>query len=151
MAESGFVIGEHTYPFPTSFRLCDPVLVSQLTGMSWMEFVELLEDSDQQDPATMAGMIGVAVWQKNPRWSRERVVRYVENISMENVEVVSEDEDDDDGDAVPPPGEAEPSASGGSHAASKTERNILSDNPEIPFSTGESESATTSPESLRVA
>jgi len=104
MADEGFVIEGRTYPFPTSFRLCDPVLVSQLTGMSWSEFVELLEDSERQDPATMAGMVGVAVWQGNPRWTRERVVRFVEQLDMDSVNVEVEE-------SAHPPVEAEASVS----------------------------------------
>ena len=109
VAEEGFVIGDRTYPFPTAFRLCDPVLVTQLTGMSWMEFVELLEDSDRQDPASMAGMIGVAVWQGHPKWSRDRVVRFVEQLDMEAVTV--QGGETEAAEVVPPSEAVEPSPS----------------------------------------
>lgn len=147
MAEEGFVIGDRTYPFPTSFRLCDPVLVSQLTNMSWHQFVEMLEDAKDgsQDPASMAGMIGVAVWQGNPRWTRDRVVRFVEQLDMDSVEVVAPDEVD----AVPPPEAASPSPP--SPDQSTAEPASTSEPTATPGSTGQPPSDTSFPPSLQVA
>ena len=145
MAEEGFTIEGRTYPVPTSFRLCDPVLVTQLTGMAWAAFVELLEDSEASDPTAMAGMIGVAVWQGNPKWTRDRVVRYVENIDLASVEVNAGEAD------ASPPDAGTPSLSDGSPALSNPAQDGLSAPPETLSSTGLSESATTSPPSLQVA
>ena len=141
MADEGFVIGDRTYPFPTSFRLCDPVLVSEITGLGWVDFVELLEEPEQQDPAAMAGMIGVAVWQGNPRWNRERVLRYVEQLDMGSIEVNT-------GEQADPPEAADDQSMDSSPAASKPELESLSSPTSTPASTGEQGSDITSPESL---
>lgn len=147
MAEPGFQIEGTVYPFPTSFRLCDPVLVSKLTGLSWAEFVEQLEDGDSGDPTTMAGMVGVAVWQANPKWTRDRVIRFVENVSMEALDVQGEDPSDAD----PPADLVTDSPSNGSLAASSPEPKSLSDETATPSSTGTSASDITSLASHRVA
>jgi hypothetical protein len=79
----GFEIEGRRYPFPESFRLGDPVLVAELTGMSFPEFAEALDDPDRrEDPAILIGLIGVAVWQGNPRWRRDKVIAYVQQIDL---------------------------------------------------------------------
>lgn len=142
MAEQGFVIADRVYPFPEAFRMCDPVLVADVTGMTWHEFTELLDDTDRPDPAAMAGMLAVAVWQGNPRWARDRVVRFVENLQMDSVEVRGADEPDDAGPPAPsePPTPLSPDPS----TRSSDETSPPS---ATPGSFGEQESDTTSPES----
>lgn len=144
MADSGFVIAGETYPFPTAFRLCDPVLVSKLTGMSWMEFVEALEDGGAGDPVVMAGMVGVSVWQANPRWTREKAIRFVESLDLGALEVRGGDEDD----AVPPPEEDKPSPSDGSAAESSLASDGGSETNGTLSSSGTSASDISSPDSL---
>lgn len=110
MKESGFEIEGRTYPFVGSFRLGDPVLVERLTGLDWNEWTDRLPDEDDptgelNDPLVMLGMVGVAVWQTNPRWSREKVARYVEQLDMSAVEVHAPDVEEDD--TLPPTETAE--------------------------------------------
>lgn len=78
--EPGFEIAGEFYGFPSTFRLCDPVLVAEVTGMAWNEYAELL---DEQDPRTLAGLVAVAVWQKNPRWKREKVIQFVQGVQLD--------------------------------------------------------------------
>jgi hypothetical protein len=111
MAEdASFEIEGVTYPMPQSFRLGDPVLVAELTGMSWMQFVDALDDPDRrEDPVVLLGLIAVAVWQGNARWTRERCARYVQNLDIASVKVHAGDDDDD---PPPAPGvDPEPAAS----------------------------------------
>lgn len=89
--EPGFSIGNDFYPFPSSFRLGDPVLVAEVSGLAWNDFAEMLDDGD---PRTLAGLVAVAVWQKNPSWRRERVLRYVESLDMDALEFQGEPEAD---------------------------------------------------------
>jgi hypothetical protein len=42
--EAGFEIRGRFYPMPEAFRLCDPVLVEELTGMKFAEFAEALDE-----------------------------------------------------------------------------------------------------------
>ena len=107
----GFQIGRRFYPFPASFRLGDPVLVEELTGLDWHAFLDRLPDEDapdgqEPDPVAMLGLVGVAVWQANPRWRRDRVVSYVQGLDMGDVEAVGADDDEED--EASPPAEAEP-------------------------------------------
>lgn len=88
-----FQIDGTDYPVPQAFRLGDPVLVAEVTGLSWAEFAELL-DEGSGDPRAMLGMIAVAVWQTNPGWKRERVRRMVEALSMDSVEFVGAEDDE---------------------------------------------------------
>lgn len=83
--DAGFEINGEFYPFPTAFRLGDPVLVAEVTGLEWMEFAEML---DEGSPRTLPGLVAVSVWQKNPGWRRDKVVRFVEAIDQDAVTVV---------------------------------------------------------------
>lgn len=120
MAErAGFQIGKRFYPFPTRFRLGDPVLVEELTGVQWGDFIERLPEEEgpedeQLDPIAQLGLIGVAIWQENPTWRRDRVVRYTQALERDQVELVAPDRPDEEeldepaapaapGDGVDPP------------------------------------------------
>ena len=102
MAEdkAGFEIDGRFYPFPQSFRLGDPVLVKELTGMEFNDFVEAFDSLDPEDgvdPVVMVGLVGVAVWQEHPRWSRDKVVRFVQAVDMEKFDAIG-----GEGEASPP-------------------------------------------------
>lgn len=107
MQEAGFEIRKKVYPFPQRFKPADCVLVEQLTNLTWMEFVDRLPDvSDDQmmqmpdDPVVQLGMMGVAISQTNPGWSRERVVKFINGVFMDEISVVGP-EVEDDGSADP--------------------------------------------------
>ena len=113
MADEGVEIYKRFYPWPERFRLGDPVLVTQVTGLSWPEFVEAnsaqqraideAAESGEEPPApdqlVLAGLIAVAFWQGNAQMSREKARRAIERIPLDDIEVVGGDEEDD---AVPP-------------------------------------------------
>lgn len=112
--EPGFNVGDEFYRFPTSFRMGDPVLVAEVTGLGWNEFAELL---DQGDPRTLAGLVAVAVWQKHPKWRRDRVLTYVEALELDDVVFDGGDEADalppllgDAAPTLPPPASSTPSS-----------------------------------------
>lgn len=122
--EAGFQINKRFYPFPTGFRLGDPVLVEALTGLTWADFVQRLPDDDvdqaPDDPVVMLGLIGVAISQANPNMTRQRVVAYTARVGMEQVEFISGDTPDelaDEGDARPP---AIPGSTGSSESPSRS-------------------------------
>ncbi len=85
-----FEIFDKEYPLPQAFRMGDPVLVEEVSGLTWGEFSDRMDDADG-DPAIMLGMLAVAVWQTNPRWRRDRVARYVEGLKIEDVKFVGEE------------------------------------------------------------
>ena len=122
-----FKIGAETYEFPTRFRFCDPVLIRELTGLEFQEFAERLDDqqknpADAGDPAIMTGLLGVAIWQKNPAWKRERVVRHVEGLNLDEFSVEA-------GDAGPPE-VADPASLSLAPSAESTRRPESSETPE---------------------
>lgn len=90
-SEAAFVIEGREYPVPQAFRLGDPVLVTEVTGMQWMDFAELL-DEGANDPRVMLGLIAVSVWQANPSWKRDRVARFVEQLAMDQVDFQAADD-----------------------------------------------------------
>lgn len=111
--ERGFVINEKLYPFPSSFKVTDPVLVKEVSGLSWDPFIAaatgdeewLTENGAPDEAIVMVGLIACAVWHVNPRWPRAAVVRFVQNLDEGDLDVVGAD--------LPPevsPGEAPPSA-----------------------------------------
>lgn len=104
----GFEIYKTHYPVPERFRLGDPVLVREITGMDWPEFVEALERmeaEDSVDQVVLVGLMAVAFWQGNPTMTRDKVRRVIERVWQEDAEVVGMDDNEDDvsvGDVVPP-------------------------------------------------
>ncbi len=95
---AGFRINGRFYPWPGSFRLGDPVLLEELTGLTYESFLERLPDDDSPDdpdPVAMAGLIGVAIWHEHPTWRRDRVVRYTQQIEKEAIELVGAEFEDE--------------------------------------------------------
>jgi hypothetical protein len=102
----GVEIYKRFYPWPDSFRLGDPVLVKEITGMRWPDFVQALDDQNrsmeeaeemgeeppQPDQVVLAGLIAIAFWQGNALMSRDKARRALERIPMEDIEVVDGDE-----------------------------------------------------------
>ncbi len=95
----GFELRGRFYPWAQQMRLMDPLLVTEVTGMTYTKFIESwqagiasLEDEDV-DPVVMMGLIAVAVWQQHPDWSRAKVVKLLEQMSQEDLEVIGGDED----------------------------------------------------------
>ena len=121
MAENraGFEINGRFYPMPATFRLGDPVLVEELTGLEFPDFAERLGLAQQVpdadlDPVLTLGLIGVSIWQANPRWRRDKVVRYVQAIPQDDVEF--QGSDDEDGPSPP----AEPTADGSTDSVERS-------------------------------
>ena len=115
--QDGVEIYKRFYPWPSNFRLGDPVLVRQVTGMDWPEFVAALqeqedafaearetgEDPPQPDQVVLAGLIAVAFWHGNPNMNRDKVRRAVERIPQSEIELIDGDEEVD----ADPPAETE--------------------------------------------
>lgn len=113
MARPGFVIDEQFYPLPDMGRLCDCVLVEELTGLSWDAFLTRAEalfkpDAEEVDQVPVVGLVGMAVWQRHPNWRRDRVARFVQDVRHESLRMVADQNGRGDGDARPP---AEPAGS----------------------------------------
>jgi hypothetical protein len=115
--QPGVEIYKRFYPWPDRYRLGDPVLVQQVTGMSWPEFSaareaqeelifekkergEELVDGDV-DQVVLAGLIAVAFWQGNPQMTRDKARRAIERTPMEDIELIDGD-DEEEADARPP-------------------------------------------------
>lgn len=146
--EAGFVIGGEFYPTPTSFKMGDPVLIAELTGMTFPDFAEALGDEDRAgDPSVFVGMIGVAVWRRYPRWSRARVVAYVQQIDLEALTFHGGEQEDEAG----PPEQTEPGESLPSSDASSEQSPDTTADPSSPTLPGHLGSDTGSPASLQAA
>jgi len=104
--KDGVEIYKRFYPWPDSFRLGDPVLVKEITGMRWPEFVQALADQNEAiaeatemgleppppDQVVLAGLIAIAFWQGNPLMSRDKARRALERLPMEDLELIDGDE-----------------------------------------------------------
>lgn len=112
--QEGFEIYGRFYPSPDRFRMGDPVLVREVTGMEWPEFARGLdeqgnayrslleqgrEDEFEADQVLLLGLMAVAFWHGNKQMSRRNVVKAVERIPIDDVQFIAGDED---GDADPP-------------------------------------------------
>ena len=105
-----FQIDGQVFPIPTDFRLGDTVLIERVTGMKFLEWGERSDDTD--DPVAVLGLLAAAVWQANPRWPRDKVVRYVEQIPIADIEAhdPAAEEDDESPPAETPEEVLSPSA-----------------------------------------
>lgn len=102
--KAGFEIAGRFYPWPESFRLGDPVLITELTGLEFSEFAEALDDDERglNDPVILLGVVGAAIWQANPRWTRERAARHVQGIPQNQFSYVAGAAGEEDESADPP-------------------------------------------------
>jgi hypothetical protein len=114
--QEGFEIYGRFYPFG-GFRMGDPVLIREVTGMSWPQFTSALADQEDEiaslrdqgeledfepDAVLLVGLMAVAFWHGNQQMSRAKVVKAVERIPIEDVKYIAGDEDEAD---VSPPAE----------------------------------------------
>jgi len=96
--KAGFKIGDRVYPFPEKFRMGDTILVHELTRLEFDDFSERLDAMQatggaaaSPDPLVMIGLVGIALWQGNPRWSLDRAVRETQLIDFSDFETVGDD------------------------------------------------------------
>jgi hypothetical protein len=107
--QRGFTIGDRFYPVPESYRVCDPVLIREVTGLDWRTFAGMLDDPDyEEDPVLGAGVIAVALWQRHDGWPRARVVDYVAKLDMNRLTFIGPTSGGAD---AGPPAQAEDGAS----------------------------------------
>lgn len=142
MADTGtFLIDDREYAMPTSFRLIDPVLIREITGLEWPQFTERLDGGDGEDPSgieedmdpvVLLGLVAVAVWQQHPRWTREKVKRYVGELDIAALSFRG-DEGGGDPPSVPGPGPASTSATSPELASVPAAVSVLDP---IPLSSG---------------
>lgn len=152
MAETGaFLIENREYAMPTSFRLIDPVLIREITGLEWPEFTERLDGAQADDPAAeqgdmdpvvLLGLVAVAVWQQHPRWPREKVKRYVGEL---DIAALSFRGDEGVGDPPPVPG-PDPASTSATSPERASVPPVGSASDPIPLSSGTPESGTGSPD-----
>ncbi len=126
-----FVIDDVEYLVPSSFRLADPVLVEEVTGLDFEEFSRRLDEVNQSigtddahsDYKVTVGLVACAVWQKNTRWTRDKVLRFLEQVDVRSLQVQVPEAPADD-----PPTEAptEPPAKTSTSGRSKTHGNATS-------------------------
>ncbi len=97
--KDGVEIFKRFYPWPERFRLGDPVLVKEVTGMRWPDFVAALDEMDEDeapDQVVLAGLIAVAFWQGNQQMSRDKARKAIERMPVDEIEMI-------EGDDVGPP------------------------------------------------
>jgi hypothetical protein len=129
----GVEIYKRFYPWPDSFRLGDPVLVKEITGMKWPDFAQALDEQSQAieeaeemgtkppapDQVVLSGLIAVAFWQGNPLMSRDKVRRALERVPMDDVELIDGDEGEVDVGPPAPGGDKAATASSTTSSASE--------------------------------
>lgn len=97
--QATLVIFEKPYPIPTDYRPLDAVLIYELTGMEFVEYLEALDD-DNKDIRAIPGLLGIALWRANPDWSRGQVMKSVLRVGSGDWRL--EGGDTLEADAIPP-------------------------------------------------
>lgn len=93
--QAGFKVNGTLYPFAQRIRLCDPVLVKEVTGLDFAEFAERMDESGLTDVVVRAGLAAVAIWQAYPRWTRDKVRKFIEDIDLDSLEIEAGEDDAD--------------------------------------------------------
>lgn len=133
--QPGYMIDGRFFPMVTQYKHGDPILIHEVTGLSWDEFAELLAEAGEEgarpNPIVNTALIAVAIQRNFPTWSRRRVSDYVKNIELGSEEVVGIVESDTNGSG--PNGESGdelPPAESGENSKNSEERSVVS--PESP-------------------
>jgi hypothetical protein len=152
--ESGFEIRGRFYPWPSSFRLGDAVLIEKVTGLDWPAFTERLPEEDESPDTTepddlvvVIGLMAASIWQSHEQWRRDKVVRYVEGLDLETITFIGGDEDEPEEDARPPDLKAVGETTSDPSPPPSTEKPEESSDEPSPSSSGAQDSTTTSPDS----
>jgi hypothetical protein len=153
--ESGFEIRGRFYPWPTSFRLGDAVLIEKVTGLDWPAFTDRLPEEDESPDTTepddlvvVIGLMAASIWQHHEQWRRDKVVRYVEGLDLETITFIGGDEDEPaESDASPPDLKAVGENISETSPSPSTPLPDASSAAPSPSSSGVQDSTTTSPDS----
>lgn len=150
--QPGFQIEGRFFPFVQSYKHGDPILIHEVTGLSWDEFADLLaesaEDGARPNPIIQTALIAVAIQRQYPTWSRRRVAQYVNNLELGSEEVVGVDLPSDE--AENGSGPLPPTESGESSSSSDETSKPLPESPSnpSPTSSGDPGSEQPTPASL---
>lgn len=110
----------------------DAPLVERLTSLTWREFVDRASEAEGEtelevvDVTIMHAMIGMAVAHANPFWTREKTVRFMQRVKMDDVDFVGFEEEEEvavvaAADGSPPELETSPSSSSGADSRSESD------------------------------
>lgn len=104
--QAAFKIAGVEYPIVNDFTLGDPILISEITGLDFPVFLEKLKADEERakeaeelgeepsrDPVLLAGLVAASVWRVNKKWSRDKVMNFVERTSFDALEVEGDDEE----------------------------------------------------------
>lgn len=146
--ETGFKIGDRIYPLPEAYGSLDPVLVYEATGLDFQDFAERLQNIDgmKTDFVALQGVVAVSIWHGNPDWTRQKVLKFMQNLDISSYEFVSAEGEADAG----PPAVAD-SLSPGSSEPSSPDSNENSVTTGTDGSSGQSRLDSASPHSLHAA
>lgn len=146
--QPGYMIEGRFYPMVTQYKHGDPILIHEVTGLTWEEFADLLAEAGEEgarpNPIVNTALIAVAVQRKYPTWSRRRVGDYINNLDLGAEEIVGIVAPEGDDAPIPPAESGENSST----SDDKSKRSPASPSSPSPTSSGDPGSATTTPELL---
>lgn len=96
-------VGDELYEIG-EYRLGDPVLIEQVTGMKWAEYAARVDDmvkTQAEDPIAVLGLVAVAMWQAHPDWNVREAAKRATMLAISDLEFVAPD----GGDRPPVPAE----------------------------------------------
>jgi hypothetical protein len=143
--DPAYEIRGQRYPVVDKFRHGDPALVCEITGLDWDRFIDLLVAADDEaslDIRVQTAMVAVAVAHVHRGWSRDKVVKFVSQLELEEVQLEGVEEAAED--------PTQDSAPNGSETGSSTPPTPANGSPAAPSSptptgSGSHGSVTTSP------
>lgn len=112
MSHAAFLIDGVEYAIPQSYRLGDPVLIEEISGLRFHEFAERLTTSEWligRDPAVLVAVVAVAVWQQHEDWSREKVRKFIEALDTDQFDFKLPEQTETDADPPDEPAGESPS------------------------------------------
>ena len=107
------------FPWTVSDGGKDLMLIDHFTHLPLHEFFALIEDEfDRSRAPVLLAMMATSIRAVHTDWTKDRIVRTVENLNISDVEMI--DAEADEAPRVDPPAEAEKSTGAKSSSASKS-------------------------------
>lgn len=93
--QAGFEIHGRFYPMPTTIKGRDPIVIKEVSGMTFREFAEASDDpSSAFDPGVVITWVAIAVWRANPGWSRATLLGYIGDLDFDAIKGVGANEEE---------------------------------------------------------
>jgi hypothetical protein len=97
--EGGFEYDAEFFPWHITDKVKDLQLIDHFAEIPPQDFFQAVQDDfDRSRTPILAAMMATSVRHAKPEWSRSKVIRFIEDVSMSDVEFFEGEDDEDKAD-----------------------------------------------------